>query len=368
MAPTPPRRRRAASLALATLLALGAVPACSSSPQPYWVSPDGDDAQSGRAPDQALASIQRALELAMPGDEVRLAPGDYFEDFETVRAGRPGEPIRIVGARGHLPTARASVILGAGRSHIVDLRHDHIVLADLVIDGLAGTASQQEGYRSKLVYAKGPEDGSGITGLRLLRLELRNAGTECVRLKYFAHHNEIADSIFENCGVWDFRFSRGKKNGEAIYIGTAPEQLPRDFVAERDESDDNWVHQNWFRTNGNECIDIKEGSSRNLVEHNECTGQLDPDSGGISARGSDNRFRENRVFGNLGVGIRLGGDTPDDALRNEVTRNVLSDNRAGALKVMVLPQAEICGNEIDARGAPVVRGPGAKTIQPAAGC
>lgn len=40
----------------------------------------------------------------------------------------------------------------------------------------------------------------------------------------------------------------------------------------------NHFFDNHFETHGNEGIDIKEGSTNNLVEDNSCTAQLDPAS------------------------------------------------------------------------------------------
>ena len=52
-------------------------------------------------------------------------------------------------------------------------------------------------------------------------------------------------------------------------------------------------------------LDIKEGSSFNIVEYNKCTGQRDPNSGGLDSRGNDNIFRYNEIYDNLGAGVRL---------------------------------------------------------------
>ena len=84
------------------------------------------------------------------------------------------------------------------------------------------------------------------------------------------------------CGISDFEFNDGSKNGEGVYIGTAPEQLKdgKNPTAKIDRSNNNWVHHNQFNTQGNECVDIKEGSSFNLIENNRRTGQKDINSGG----------------------------------------------------------------------------------------
>lgn len=45
-----------------------------------------------------------------------------------------------------------------------------------------------------------------------------------------------------------------------------------------DESQYNHFFGNYFDTEGNEGIDIKEGSTNNVVENNYCTGQRDEES------------------------------------------------------------------------------------------
>ncbi len=339
--------------------------ACSSDGARIFVAPGGDDQSSGESIDAALASIQAGIERALPGDAIVVLPGEYREDLHSVRAGEPGAPIRLVG-RPTLDGLRP-VIRGAGASHVIDVRHGHFWIEDLDVDGLFGSPSEAGGYRSKLVYVSGDADGSGLEGVRLLRLVLRNAGTECVRFKYGVVDSEIADSLIENCGVWDFRFGRGRKNGEGIYIGTAPEQIPEDYPPGRDLSSANRIHHNWLRTNGAECIDVKEASFDNRIEHNECSGQRDPDSGGISIRGPRNLVRANRVHDNVGAGIRLGGDEPDDAVDNRVVGNELYDNGVAAFKLMTLPRNEVCENRVG-RHTHVVRGDGASEIDPSAEC
>jgi parallel beta helix pectate lyase-like protein len=204
----------------------------------------------------------------------------------------------------------------------------------------------------------------------VLRMTFRNAGGECLRLRYFAQRNEIAGSSFVSCGVHDFRFGAGGKNGEAIYIGTAPEQRGdgKNPTRDPDQSNDNWVHHNSFNTQGNECVDIKEASSANVVEDNICTGQRDPESGGFDARGSGNVFRRNESYGNAGAGIRLGGDTPADGTGNDVYGNMIHDNRAGGIKIQQQPQGSICDNVMSNNAGGDAVGTYRARFSPAAPC
>ena len=58
-----------------------------------------------------------------------------------------------------------------------------------------------------------------------------------------------------------------------------------------DGCDDNWVHGNVIETCGNECIEVKEGSSGNLIEENDCSNQRDPKAGCYGSRGDRNTIR-----------------------------------------------------------------------------
>lgn len=42
---------------------------------------------------------------------------------------------------------------------------------------------------------------------------------------------------------------------------------------------------------GNECVDVKEGSTMNVIEYNDCAEQLDAESGCYDSRGNGNVFR-----------------------------------------------------------------------------
>jgi Right handed beta helix region len=327
------------------------LPQVAGGPRTFYISPAGDDANSGARPDAPLATIQLALDRAGPGDRVTLAPGGYSQDISTRRDGTAAAPITISGPRD-------AVLRGAGRSRVITINHDHITLEGFTVDGLWGRPDRSEGYRNKLLYAVGTAPGDGVVGLRVLYMAFANAGGECLRLRYFAQHNEVAHSSFTGCGVYDFKFRGGGKNGEAIYIGTARAQLGdgRNPTDDLDQSSYNWIHHNRFDTGGNECVDIKEGSAENIVEHNSCTGQRDPHSAGLDARGNRNVLRSNHIYGNVGAGVRLGGKDIVDGVDNEVSHNTIIDNRGGGLKILRPQQGLLCGNELRDNDAGAVVG------------
>lgn len=350
----------AAVLLVAAILALQALapdrrPA---EPAQLYVSPVGNDDYDGSTPDRPLRTIQLALDRARPGSTVNLGEGEYRQDVRTRRDGTASAPITLVGP----PSA---VVKGGGDEHVVEVGHDHHLLSGFTIDGRHG-GDTVEGYRSKLVWVEG-EDRDAVRGTRIVGMTIRNAAGECVRLKSFATGSEIAHSEIANCGVEDFRFGGDGKNGEGVYIGTAPEQLG-DAGDGDDRSNGNHVHDNRIDTQGGECVDVKEGASRNVVERNSCTGQRDPESAGLDSRGNANVFRHNTVAGNLGAGVRLGGDSPSEGVDNDVYGNTIRDNASGGVKFMRAPQGRVCENRFSGNGKGVSVGEYGELFQPDAPC
>jgi len=310
----------------------------------YFVSPQGDNDNSGSSPSHPFRSIQQALQLAQAGDTIHLAPGHYYQDVYTVRDGEPGRPISVVG------TAKA-VVHGLASHRIFQVHHDYISLIGFTIDGLRRNAEPKRmgAFREKLLYVIGYDVRDGVHHLRVLNMTFRNAGEECLRIKYFAHHNEIAYSTFHDCGIWDFVFDAHGVVGEAIYLGTSSKQWDINLTIEPDVTAHNWVHHNVIDTQGNECVEAKEGSEHNVIEYNLCTGQKDPNSGGIVSRGNANIIRYNEIHGNVGAGVRLGGHLVDGiqyGVDNLVYGNIIAENDAGGIKVQVDGQALICGNQL----------------------
>jgi hypothetical protein len=306
-----------------------------------FVHPKGND-KAENTFSTPFATIQRALDIAQPGDTILLMQGEYLQDVSTIRNGLPNKPIRITGMPG-------AIVKGGGKTSIFDIRHSYIELSNFSIDGLLSSSNEVTAFRKKLIYVKGLKN-QGITGIKLLYMDIKNARDECIRIKYQALKNEVAYSHISYCGAQDYQFDDGTKNhnGEAIYIGTAPEQIAegKNPTNEIDHSNQNWIHHNIIESHGSECIDVKEGSSFNIIEYNSCMYEKDLNVGGISIRGNNNTIRYNHVVSNLGAGIRLGGDTILDGINNEVYGNYLNDNRNGGLKIMRKPQGRVCGNTI----------------------
>ncbi len=332
----------------------------------YYVDPAGSDSSSGTTSSTAFKTIQTALDIAVGGDTIILGAGVYKQDIKSVRDGSKDRPITLSGARD-------SIVKGSGGSHIIEINNNYITLQGFTVDGLFGDRKSADGYRDKLVYVQGKNPKNGVTGLKVMNMVLKNAAGECVRLRYFAHNNEISQNTIGPCGVADFKFPSDNKNGEGIYLGTSSEQWSdgKNPTADPDISTHNWIHHNNFDTQGNECVDIKEGATENIVEYNTCTGQLDAESGGFDSRGDANIFRYNTSTGNLGAGIRLGGHTVNGIIygkNNQVYENTIANNKNGGIKFEVLPQSKVCENIMSGNIGGNAAGSKAKGINPTSKC
>ncbi|CAN0559810.1 unnamed protein product, partial [Ectocarpus sp. 12 AP-2014] len=209
---------------------------------------------------------------------------------------------------------------------VVDIRHSYVTLEGFTIDGQLDDEDVEESYIDKCIFVEGQaaptmlthqgqEVESALIGTVIDGLKIQNCGMECIRMRNFVTNAVIQNNDIENCGIYDFRFQFDGKIGEAIYIGTSSNQW-EDGTGDRvtngpDGSNYNLVTGNKLVPRGNECVDIKEGATMNVVEYNECEDQRDAESGCYDSRGNENTFRYNTAVQCLGAGIRLGGHTID---------------------------------------------------------
>ena len=180
-----------------------------------FVAPEGSDNNDGKSIQSPLQTIQKAVDLANPGDVIKLLPGAYLQDVVTKRDGLPNQPIVITGSR-------QAVVQGEKNARIFEINHSFITLDGFTIDGHYKAEETKSAYRDKLIYVIGKAPKQGPSNVKILNMEIKNAGGECIRFRYFSQYNEVAYNQITRCGVIDFEFDGNGKNGEAIYIGTAP--------------------------------------------------------------------------------------------------------------------------------------------------
>lgn len=312
-------------LGIITMAAPGACVHAAPLKTTIYVSTAGTNSNGSGSEKRPYKTIDYALSKALPGTTIVVMKGQYPEYLKTYRDGQKGAPITLV--------ARGPVVITGDRKHerVMDLLHDYYVISGFEFKG--------RGVHLRLYDA----DNTLIE-----KNYFHHADEECVLLRSNSSSNTFSRNRIEHCGLEDFTRHGGGKNGEGIYIGTAPEQLKKGTV---DHSNGNHVINNRIATFGNECVDIKEGSEKNLIEFNDCSQQKDPHSGGFDSRGNNNIFRYNKSYNNVGSGVRLGGDTKQQGIQNYVYGNVLYQNKQYAIKAMRLPQNITCGNTVATNSA-----------------
>lgn len=324
----------------------------------FWLSPSGNDSWPG-TPDKPFRTLKRAESLVKAGDTVHLNPGEYKECLKTRTHGSAQQPITYEGDYEAILRANCS-----GR--LLQINHNHRHFIGFTIDGKFGALDQSSSYADILVYSEG-SSSSYRQGVKLEDMQIINARGECVRYKY-TQHSEVSYSDISHCGLDAFHFKPGGTNGEGIYIGTADDQWKNNRP---DVSSNNLIQHNTINTDGNECVEVKEGGEFNIVEYNTCTGQLDKNAAGIAFRGNWNTARFNEMYGNVGAGVRIGGDDKGGVrygVNNSVYDNHLHHNTYAGLKIQEAPQQAICGNDVHDNPGGVIRGDAASQFSPTAPC
>lgn len=304
--------------------------ASSGGPARIWhVSASAPGGGTGTAA-RPFAAVQRGLDAARPGDTVLVGAGRYVGTVRTVRGGAAGRPVVLRGLPG-------AVLSGTSPRHdrLLTVAHDWVV-----VTGLTLTTADKGVWIQRAAHVV--VRGNRITGM----------GGECVRLKYLSRRNEVSGNTIGPCGLVGYTGRDGHKNGEGVYVGTAPEQLDRNPTAVPDTSDDNVVRGNVIRVVA-ECVDVKESARRTLVERNDCAGGIDPKGGAISSRGDRSVIRYNTVRDHAGKGVRLGGDEPGQGVLNDVYGNSLRRTGGHAVGAMRMPQGRVCGNTVGENAAGV---------------
>lgn len=159
------------------------------------------------------------------GDSCYLAEGDYEHDGLTRVHGTADKPITIRG------DSDACIKGSNTQDRVLQIAHDYYIIEDICFDGSHGsdnvaTAIYVLGEDRKSDLKKnGIEVKSSVTGLILRNLEIKNFGSECIHFRYFVTWTEMYGCTVRNCGIDAFQKNRGGKVGEAVYIGTALDQV-----------------------------------------------------------------------------------------------------------------------------------------------
>jgi len=299
------------------------------------------------------SSINSVLEKANPGDTVILEDGVHKQDIKSVRDGKADNYITIKGSR-------KAIVNGNKDSRMIQINHSYIQLEGFTADGKQGSGDKVDDFVDKGVYVLGTkkpeiirddkgEYESSIDGFKLTNVHVLNFGGECVRLRSFITNAEVMGNMIENCGVHDFQFPSSTVNGEAIYVGCSSNQWMdgKNSKPGPDLTKYIHIHHNEIIPRGNECVDVKEGTTMVLVEYNICSEQLDENSAGLDSRADNVIFRYNEVFNVKGAGVRIGGHTIDGHTygeNNEVYGNVFFNTAYSSVKTLTGSKHIMCEN------------------------
>src|SRR4051812_1947495 len=216
-----------------------------------YVSPQGSDHNTGTSSAAPLATIQAALNVAGPGTTIHLAPGTYHEEPTTKVNGTSSAPISIVGTESGFSGAGRSKTVVQGGGRILNVNNSFYNISGFTIDGQPGLRGvtwpttlaavrpfkdsvQSRVSDSRLIYIGSSDAAVGVSNVHIDNMFLRGAGGECVRLRNDANHNEISNSMIEDCGllgkgndVSSYKYH----NGEGIYLGTSPGDTSQPMAA-----------------------------------------------------------------------------------------------------------------------------------------
>lgn len=247
----------------------------------HYVDPDGSDDNPGTESDP-LATIQRALERARPGDTIQVLPGKYKPrgGVQTVRAGTADEPITITGPPDAVFNADGPF----------EFNHSHVHLTGLTFDGLYDPTNPQDpdSYSWALLEVNEtfheriksgdhrPESVDEENYLRNIVVKPHAVGNclaDFIKV-HWSKNVEIGE--FEVIGPAGVKYLYGDAsghNGEVVYLGNSA-----DKGWPTDETSDVHVHHidNSKGYPHAELVDVKSGCHDVLIEY--CT-----DGGGAGA-------------------------------------------------------------------------------------
>jgi len=279
-----------------------------------YVSPSGNDANSGISAGAAFRTAAKALSVVRPGQTIVFGAGNYPPLVISGKNGVNEAPITIRAARNAI---FSSGRFDAGAS--VSIRDS----SNVILDGLVATRSLF-GIMSERVR-----------NVSIQNSHVHNIGQEAIHVRYQSSYVLISGNRIHDTGMRGGTYAR---YGEGVYVGYgAP-------GGERDGTHHVAVHKNEiFRTSA-EAIDLKRGLHNLIAEYNyihdvntkvrAAINVMDGPTGneyGYVIRGNVIRNISGDWYNADGVGIRVFGggvdvynnvisNAEDAGIRNEASR------------------------------------------------
>jgi hypothetical protein len=217
-----------------------------------------------------LTQLSSAMTNAQPGDKIVLADGNYAGKVKSSISGTATKPILLCGSRNAVINAGSTSASG----YAIVITGSH-----WIVDGFTITNSQQ-GIR----FLSGRHNV-------IRRLRLYQIGQEAISLKGNSSRNIVEENVIHDFGIYRPEY------GEGVYVGTANSQWCTWSNCLPDRSDSNVVRLNTIGPGiGAEAVDIKEGSTGNVVANNIFNGRNSPHMlQWVVVFGNDATVRDNRA-------------------------------------------------------------------------
>ncbi len=187
--------------------------------------------------------LKNALENARAGDEIILLDGIYKGNFKIPKE-RNGTELKQIYLHGS-----SKVILDGNTTqtgYVLHLQADYWHIKGITItNGLKGLMCDEANYNV------------------IDSLTIYNIGEEGLHLRQFSTHNILKNNTITNAGL------KTADYGEGIYIGTAVSNWNKYVDGKADKCDSNIIVNNKIGPGITaECIDIKEGTTGNMIVNN----------------------------------------------------------------------------------------------------
>lgn len=187
--------------------------------------------------------LKNALKLAKAGDEIILRDGVYYGNF-TIPEGSDGTEAKPIFLHG----TNKAILDGNNTQtgYVLHLQSDYWHIKGISItNGLKGLMCDKANYNV------------------IDSLTIYNIGEEGLHLRQFSTHNILKNNNITNTGI------KTADYGEGIYIGMAVSNWNKYGNGKADKCDSNIVVNNKIGPGITaECIDIKEGTTGNMIVNN----------------------------------------------------------------------------------------------------
>jgi hypothetical protein len=222
---------------LALLLAFGRTALAAD----YFVSPSGDDGNTGTSVGSPWRTIAKANGRARSGDTVYLRGGEYLDDpIAPTASGQSGKPITYTAYQGERPVITSNTVLGL--KDAVSLRNvSYIVIKKIVASGRQPSPAAT--IKSFITF----EDAAYN---EILDCEFQYAeGWNGISFQGVSHHNRIVRNRIDFVGAYN---KNGDDWGDSIWIS--------------EPAHSNLIASNYITRGGHDLLRTR--GYRNIVQDN----------------------------------------------------------------------------------------------------